>query len=116
MPYGITELNGLVKNKQNLHRAYIRWRLQQALPFRFDNIVRLHIRDKAWPSKSQTCQRLAERRTPQVSWRGFQVAALSAGAFVEARLSEEPGAGKPYAGICAGAVGRLAVLPRWQPR
>jgi hypothetical protein len=72
MPYGITELNGLVKNKQNLHRVYIRWRLQQALLVRFDNIVRLHIRDKARPSKSQACQRergclkspVRENRTP----------------------------------------------------
>ena len=30
----------------------------------------------------------------------------------EASISEEPGAGKRHAGICAGAVGQLAVLPR----
>ena len=30
----------------------------------------------------------------------------------EARIPEEPGAGNPHAGICAGAVGQLAVLPR----
>ena len=29
-----------------------------------------------------------------------------------ASICEEPGAGKPHAGICAGAVGQLAVLPR----
>jgi hypothetical protein len=33
-------------------------------------------------------------------------------AFAEARLSEEPGAGKPHAGIRGGAAGKLAVLPR----
>src|SRR5262249_33304204 len=31
----------------------------------------------------------------------------------EARRTEEPGAGKLHAGICAGAVGQPAVLPRW---
>ena len=30
----------------------------------------------------------------------------------EASIHEEPGAGKPHAGICAGAVRQLAVLPR----
>ena len=35
-------------------------------------------------------------------------------AAVAARLPEEPGAGKLHAGICAGAVGSLAVLPRCQ--
>ena len=30
----------------------------------------------------------------------------------EASIHEEPGAGKPHAGICAGAVGQLAVLPQ----
>jgi hypothetical protein len=29
----------------------------------------------------------------------------------DARYSEEPGAGIPHAGICEGAVGKLAVLP-----
>jgi hypothetical protein len=28
-------------------------------------------------------------------------------------MAEEPGAGKLHAGICAGAVRQLAVLPRW---
>ena len=32
----------------------------------------------------------------------------------EASIPEEPGAGKLHAGICAGAVGQLAVLPRCQ--
>ena len=36
-------------------------------------------------------------------------------AFAEARLSEEPGAGKLHAGICAGgAAGKPAVLSRWR--
>lgn len=30
----------------------------------------------------------------------------------EASNTEEPCAGKPHAGICEGAVGKLAVLPR----
>src|SRR6185436_12200107 len=30
----------------------------------------------------------------------------------EASIHEEPGAGKPHAGICAGTVGQLAVLPQ----
>ena len=30
-----------------------------------------------------------------------------------ASITEEPGARKRHAGICAGAVGQLAVLPRW---
>jgi hypothetical protein len=30
----------------------------------------------------------------------------------EASIHEEPGAGKPHAGICAGAVRQLAVLPQ----
>ena len=34
--------------------------------------------------------------------------------FTEASISEEPSAVVPHAGICAGAVGWLAVLP-WQP-
>ena len=29
-------------------------------------------------------------------------------------MLEEPGAGKPHARIRAGAVGQLAVLPRWR--
>ena len=29
-----------------------------------------------------------------------------------ASLTEEPGTGKPHAGICAGGVGELASLPR----
>jgi hypothetical protein len=33
--------------------------------------------------------------------------------IADASISEEPGAGKLHAGICAGAVGQLAVLPRW---
>jgi len=37
---------------------------------------------------------------------------VSEGAFAESRLSEEPGAGKPHAGIRGGAAGKLAVLPR----
>jgi hypothetical protein len=32
--------------------------------------------------------------------------------IAEASISEEPGAGKLHAGICAGAAGQLAVLPR----
>jgi hypothetical protein len=32
----------------------------------------------------------------------------------EASHFEEPRAVVPHAGICAGAVGQLAVLPRWQ--
>ena len=35
------------------------------------------------------------------------------GLIAEASIPEEPGAGKLHAGICAGAVGQLAVLPRW---
>ena len=35
-------------------------------------------------------------------------------AFSEASLSEEPGAGKLHAGICAGGVRQLAGLPRWR--
>jgi len=37
------------------------------------------------------------------------------GVFAEARLSEEPGAGKPHAGIRGGAAGKPAVLPRCAP-
>ena len=33
--------------------------------------------------------------------------------IAEASISEEPGAVVPHAGICAGAVGQLAVLPRY---
>ena len=33
--------------------------------------------------------------------------------MAEASMLEEPGAGKPHARIRAGAVGQLAVLPRW---
>ncbi len=29
----------------------------------------------------------------------------------EARMTEEPGAGKPHAGICAGGAGQPAFLP-----
>jgi len=35
--------------------------------------------------------------------------------FADASTSEKPGAIVPHAGICAGAVGQLAVLPQWQP-
>ena len=35
--------------------------------------------------------------------------------FVDVSISEEPGAVVPHAGICAGSVGQLAGLPRWQP-
>ncbi len=35
------------------------------------------------------------------------------GWIAEASISEEPGAEKLHAGICAGAAGQLAVLPRW---
>ncbi|MBN1811397.1 MAG: hypothetical protein JXA14_06150 [Anaerolineae bacterium] len=38
------------------------------------------------------------------------------GRIAEASISEEPGAGKPHAGICAEAVGQLTVLPRWRQR
>jgi len=31
--------------------------------------------------------------------------------IAEASITEEPGAGIPHAGICAGAVGQLTVLP-----
>ena len=34
--------------------------------------------------------------------------------MAEASMLEEPGAGKPHARIRAGAVGQLAVLPRWR--
>jgi len=34
--------------------------------------------------------------------------------FADASTSEKPGAIVPHAGICAGAVGQLAVLPQWQ--
>ena len=33
--------------------------------------------------------------------------------FTEASLLEEPGAGNPHAGICAGYVGKLACLLRY---
>jgi len=36
--------------------------------------------------------------------------------MADARMPEEPGASTPHAGICAGAVGSLAVLPRWPLR
>ena len=43
-----------------------------------------------------------------------RVAAATASAgLADASLPEEPGASTPPAGICAGAVGSLAVLPRW---
>ena len=32
----------------------------------------------------------------------------------EASRAEEPGAGKPHAGLCAGVVGHPAVRPRWR--
>lgn len=32
----------------------------------------------------------------------------------DASTSEKPGAIVPHAGICAGAVGQLAVLPQWR--
>ena len=34
--------------------------------------------------------------------------------YAEARTFEEPGAVIPHAGIRAGAVGQLAVLPQWR--
>jgi len=34
-------------------------------------------------------------------------------AFADVSILEEPGAGVPHAGIRAGAVGQLAVLPQW---
>ena len=37
---------------------------------------------------------------------------IALGLPAEASVYEEPGAGKLHAGICAGAVGQLAVLPR----
>lgn len=37
----------------------------------------------------------------------------SAGLIAEASILEEPGAGVSHAGICAGAVGQLAVQPRY---
>jgi hypothetical protein len=37
------------------------------------------------------------------------------GRIADARIPEAPGARTPHAGICAGAVGSLAVLPRWPP-
>ncbi len=37
---------------------------------------------------------------------------VTLGLAAEASIHEEPGAGKLHAGICAGAVGQLAVLPR----
>jgi hypothetical protein len=36
------------------------------------------------------------------------------GWMAAARIREEPGVGTPHAGICAGAVGPLAVLRRWR--
>jgi hypothetical protein len=42
------------------------------------------------------------------------IATKAATPFAEASLSEEPGAGKLHAGISAGAVGQLVVLPRWR--
>jgi len=35
--------------------------------------------------------------------------------FADASTSEKPGAIVPHAGICAGAVGQLAVLPQCAP-
>ena len=39
---------------------------------------------------------------------------ISDEAFAEARLSEEPGVGKPHAGIRGGDAGKPAFLPRWR--
>ncbi len=36
-------------------------------------------------------------------------------AWCQASISEEPGAGKPHAGICGGAPGQPGVLPRYDP-
>jgi hypothetical protein len=39
----------------------------------------------------------------------------NSGVRVEASVLEEPGGGKPHAGICAGGVQQWASLPRLQP-
>ena len=42
------------------------------------------------------------------------IAKSSASWIAEASQTEEPGARKPHAGICAGGAGQLASLPRWR--
>ncbi len=51
-------------------------------------------------------------QTRPTSLRGIATKATTP--FAEASLSEEPGAGKLHAGICAGGVRQLAGLPRWR--
>ena len=63
---------------------------------------------KTQPTKETWSGRQVPEHTRPTSLRG--IATKAATPFAEASLSEEPGAGKLHAGICAGGVGQPASL------
>jgi hypothetical protein len=62
--------------------------------------------------RGNVCWPCRARASKPTSLMGIAISRITGSAA--ARRTEEPGAGTPHAGICAGGVGQLASLPRWQ--